>query len=146
MSFEEISVHSALIESIDDLRTPIASTDIEVTQLGSGRMQGHLTRATIGGIAFSVGCFSNSLRAAGVFDCTHTLIGVLQQPSDAVTDSGVQVLPGDVMWSSPGSDHDMRYFGRASFVGLLIRPQDIAAMMATEGWLGDETTWMQTAR
>jgi hypothetical protein len=39
------SVHSLLVESIDDLRMPISNADIEITSLG-GRVQGHLTRVS----------------------------------------------------------------------------------------------------
>ena len=146
MGSEQTSVHSTVIESIDDLRTPIASADIEITQLGPGRVQGHLTRASIGDVAFSMGSFSTSLRAAGVFDQTHTIVGVLLGSTDVVTDGGVEIRPGDVVWTPPAGDHDVRYAGQASFVGLSIRPREIAGLLAGENWLGDWTTWEHSAR
>lgn len=75
MGVGRTSIQPVLIESIDDLRTPIANSDIEITQLGTGRLRGHLMRGEIGDVAFSLGSFSTELRAAGVFSRTHTTIG-----------------------------------------------------------------------
>lgn len=146
MHRENVPVQSVRIESIDDLRSPIANSDIEITQLGTGRLRGHLMRGEIGEVAFSLGSFSNELRAAGVFSRTHTTIGVLLENSHNSIVWGVEVEPGGIMWTPPGGDHDIRYSGQASFAGLSIRPEELAALLAGENRLGDLTTWTRMAR
>src|SRR5689334_13374964 len=109
---------SIAVSSIDDLRTPVDGTDCEIVQLGSGRLAGRLTRASIGDVAFSLGSFSLPIRTSGVLSETRLTIGTLLRCAKQVKGWSGTLHPGSIIIFPPGADHYTVYSGSASFAGL----------------------------
>ena len=59
---DDFAVHTALVNSIDHLRQPIADADIEIVQLGRGQLNGSLTKVILPTLAYSKTDFSLPLR------------------------------------------------------------------------------------
>jgi hypothetical protein len=123
------SFHSLAIESIDDLRRPVDGAECEIVQIGSGHISGHLTRASVDDLAFSIGSFSLPIRAAGVFSRTRLTIGALLRSSDTVRGWPGDLHPGSISIVPPGADHCNVYSGSASFAGLSVDSIDLAMIV-----------------
>ncbi|GAA0021918.1 hypothetical protein [Bradyrhizobium sp. B024] len=104
-----MDVHSERIDSIENLKTPIGRSQIEIVQLGRGRISGEILRGQIKDIAFSRGHFSLPVRATGVFSHDKLVIGTLLNCSGASRSLTEPVFNGDVLVHPPGIEHDRLY-------------------------------------
>ena len=140
-NYEPVSFRSLAVDSVDVLRTPIGGADIEVIQLGPGRLSGRLTHGSIGDLSFSKGTFSLPIRASGAFSKTNVTIGVLLNCSGSARSWTGAFVAGDTLVTPAGADHDSIYTGAASFAGLSLAPSDLAAMFAGEAHLSEPRYW-----
>jgi AraC-like DNA-binding protein len=132
---------TSAIDSIDELRVPVDGTDIEIVQLGRGRLSGQLDRATIGDVAFSKGSFSLPLCATGVLSSTHLTIGVLLGCSGTARSSSGVAHVGDIFINPAGVDHHNVYTGGARFAALLLDPLEMSKVCAGQRALSDPEFW-----
>ena len=140
------SFRSVAISSIDDLRTPVDGTDCKIVQLGSGRLAGRLTRASIGDVAFSLGSFSLPIRATGVLSETRLTIGALLRCAKEVKGWSGRLHPGSIIAFPPGTDHYTVYSGSASFAALSLDSIELAMVLGHECELSDPDYWSRACR
>lgn len=134
-------VRSERLDSIADLKNPIGNSQIEIVQLGRGRISGEILHGRIKDIAISRGNFSLPVRATGVFSRDKLVIGALLNCSGASRSLATPVMSGDVLVHPPGSEHDRLYEGAAHFAGLMCDPAELSKLFATEQELSDPGFW-----
>jgi AraC family ethanolamine operon transcriptional activator len=134
-------VRSEHFESIESLKNPIGGSQIEIVQLGRGRMSGEIMRGQINDIAFSRGHFSLPVRATGVFSRDKIVVGVLLSCSGSSRSLADPVDPGDVLVHPAGSEHDRLYEGAATFAGMMCDPADLPGFFVAEGEGADPRFW-----
>jgi AraC-like DNA-binding protein len=137
------SYESLALDSIDELRTPVLGTDCQITQLGSGRLKGRLTRASVGDVTFSIGSFSLPIRATGVLSQTRLTIGTLLRASDSVRGWWGPIDPGTIFIIPANVDHYNVYSGGASFAGMSLDCIELSMILGNEGPLSDPDFWSQ---
>lgn len=136
-----LSVRSDSFESIENLKNPVGSSQIEIVQLGRGSFAGEIIRGQIDDIAFSRGCFSLPMRATGVFSRDKIVVGALLSCSGASRSLAEPVVPGDVLIHPAGSEHDRLYEGAANFAGLMCDPAILPHIFAAEHKASDPAFW-----
>lgn len=131
---DEAHLHarSERFESIEQLKNPISNAQIEVVQLGRGRIAGEIMHGRIDDFSFSRGYFSLPVRATGIFSRDKIVIGSVLGCSGASRSFAEPVIPGDVLVHPAGSDHDRLYEGAATFAGLMCDPAELAGVFAGE--------------
>ena len=141
ISERSCSLSSTVVDSIDGLSEPVDGAKTEIVQLGSGRLAGRLTRATIGEVSFSKGSFSLPICASGVFSQTRLTIGVLLRcPTPMKARQGAGRCT-DIFMHPAGFDHYSVYTGSACFAGLCIDTIDMAMIFDGEESLSDPAFW-----
>lgn len=128
-------------ESIEALGNPIDKSQIEIVQLGRGRMSGEILRGHIEDVAFSKGAFSLPIRATGVFSRDKMVVGAVLGCSGPSRSLGEAVVAGDVLVYPAGSEHDRVYEGSATFAGLACEPSVVSTFFASEPDLSDPEFW-----
>nr|WP_249782450.1 MULTISPECIES: helix-turn-helix domain-containing protein [unclassified Bradyrhizobium] len=127
--------------SIENLKNPIGNSQIEIVQLGRGRLSGEILHGRIEDIAFSRGQFSLGVRATGVFSPDKVVVGTLLSCSGGSRSLGDAVFPGDVLMHPPGAEHDRLYEGAARFAGVMCDPAEISDLFAAEEQVSDPEFW-----
>lgn len=143
MGEERFSVQTALINSIDHLRQPIADADVEIVQLGRGQLNGSLTKAIFPALAFSKTDFTLPLRSCGILGTANLTICMLLGSDGRSASWGRTLHHGDVFFSAPGRNFDAVWGERSEVAGISIEPETIASMFAGEPALGDINFWLQ---
>jgi AraC family ethanolamine operon transcriptional activator len=136
-----VSFCSTVVDSIDALRTPIGNSDIEVVQLGQGRLSGRITRVSLGDVSFSRGAFSLPIRATGIFSRTAVTIAVLLKCSGEAKNWLGVFHPGDMSITPPGFDHYSTYTGAAAFACLSLEPSALRRIFVGEDRMSDPAFW-----
>lgn len=134
-------VRSERLDSIETLTNPIGNSQIEIVQLGRGRLSGELLHGRIEDVAFSRGQFSLSVRATGVFSPDKIVVGILLACVGGSRSLGDPVVPGDVLMHPPGAEHDRLYEGAARFAGVMCDPAEIFDLFAAEEQVSDPEFW-----
>jgi AraC-like DNA-binding protein len=134
-------VRSEHFESIESLKNPIGSSQIEIVQLGRGQFSGKILHGQIDDIAFSRGRFSLPMRATGVFSRDKLVIGALLNCTGASRSLAEPVVPGDVLVHPAGSEHERLYEGAADFAGLMCDPAVLPNVFAAEAKASDPGFW-----
>ena len=137
------SVHTVAIDSIDCLRQPISDADVDIVQLGRGQLQGSLTKAVFGDLAFSKTDFSLPLRTCGLLGSANLTICMLLGSAGRSTSWAHELDEGDIFFSAPGLNFDAVFGERSNVAGISITPQHIASMFAGEPMLSDVGFWTQ---
>ncbi|MBR0846556.1 helix-turn-helix domain-containing protein [Bradyrhizobium diazoefficiens] len=132
---------SERFESIEELKNPISNSEVDIVQLGRGRISGEIMRGQIDDIAFSRGHFSLPLRATGVFSRDKLVIATLLSCSGASRNLAEPVSPGDVLIHPAGSEHDRIYEGPAAFAGVMCDPAELPALFAPGQQPSDLAFW-----
>lgn len=138
-----LNVRSERLDSIEELTNPIGNTNIEIVQLGRGRVSGEITRGQIDNVAFSRGHFSVPVRATGVFSRDKLVVGTLLGCSGESRSLTEPVAPGDVIVHPPGGEHDRYYGGPARFAGLMCDPGELPGFFAAEDCMSDPGFWLK---
>jgi AraC-like DNA-binding protein len=120
------------INSFEELGGAVQGADIEVLQLGRGRLRGYLTHMSVGGMPFSVGSFSVGVRTRGVLSNDRVTIGMLTANTNRVTQWSREMHPADIVVIPPGDDHDARFHGGASYAVISLDQAEIEATLGTE--------------
>ena len=136
-----LHVRSEHFESIENLKNPIGSSQIEIVQLGRGQFSGKILHGQIDDIAFSRGRFSLPMRATGVFSRDKLVIGALLNCTGASRSLAEPVVPGDVLVHPAGSEHERLYEGAANFAGLMCDPAVLPHVFAAEAKASDPGFW-----
>jgi AraC-like DNA-binding protein len=130
-------VDTRSINSFEELGDAVQGSQIEVLQLGRGRLRGYLTHMSVGGMPFSVGSFSVGVRTRGVLSDDRVTIGMLTGCTNRVTQWSREMHPADILVIPPGDDHDARFHGGASYAVISLDQAEIAANLGTELRLGE---------
>jgi AraC-like DNA-binding protein len=138
---EHISVQTRSIDSFEEIDGAIRGAHIEAVQLERGRLRGHLTHMSVGGLPVATGAFSVGLRARGVLSCDRVTIAMLTGATGRVTQWSYETHPADALVMPVGADHDARFYGGASYAVISLDQSDIDAAFATEPRLRDLGTW-----
>jgi AraC family ethanolamine operon transcriptional activator len=136
-----LRIRSEHFESIENLKNPIGSSQIEIVQLGRGRFSGEILHGQIDDIAFSRGRFSLPMRATGVFSSDKLVIGMLLSCTGASRSLSEPVVPGDVLVHPAGSEHERLYEGAANFAGLMCDPAVLPHVFAAEDEASNPEFW-----
>jgi AraC-like DNA-binding protein len=131
------SVETRDIDSFEELSDAVQGAQIEVLQLGRGRLRGHLTHMLVGGMPLSVGAFSVGVRTRGVLSDGRVTIGMLTGCTNRVTHWSNEMHPADILVIPPGTAHDGRYHGGASYAAISLDEADIASVFGAEPRLGE---------
>ena len=131
------SVASRGIDSFEELSDAVQGAQIEVLQLQRGRLRGHLTHMLVGGMPLSVGAFSVGVRTRGVLSDDRVTIGMLTGCTNRVTHWSNEMRPADILVIPPGTAHDGRYHGGASYAAISLDEADIASVFGAEPRLGE---------
>ncbi|MDQ8730193.1 helix-turn-helix domain-containing protein [Bradyrhizobium sp. LHD-71] len=123
------------------MRRLIADAEVEIVQLGRGRLDGSLTKATFPQLAFSRTDFSLPLRTSGILGTTNLTICMLLDSQGRSTSWARELRSGDVFVAAPGDNLDAVWGERSAMAGISISPQDIASMFAGEPVLSDVDYW-----
>ncbi|UGY04314.1 AraC family transcriptional regulator [Bradyrhizobium quebecense] len=129
------------VDSIEALGNPIDKSQIEIVQLGRGRMCGEILRGQIDDVAFSKGAFSLPARATGVFSAEKMVFGAVLGCAGPSRSLGEAVVAGDLLVYPAGGEHDRVYEGSATFAGLACAPSVISTFFASEPELADPEFW-----
>lgn len=143
MDEHSVSVRTALINSIDHLRQPIADADIEIVQIGRGQLQGSLTKVVFPTLAYSKADFSLPLRTSGILGTQNLTICMLLESDGRSASWGHELRRGDVFFSAPGRNFDAVFGPRSDLAGISIAPATVAAAFAGEGAFADIGFWLQ---
>ncbi len=138
---EHISVQTRSIDSFEEIDDSIRGAHIETVQLERGRLRGHLTHMSVGGLPVAAGAFSIGLRARGVLSDDRVTIAVLTGATGRVTQWSYETRPADVLVMPAGVDHDARFYSGASYAVISLDQADIDAAFATEPRLRELGTW-----
>ena len=130
-------VDTRSINGFEELGDAVQGAQIEVLQLGRGRLRGYLTHMSVGGMPFSVGSFSVGVRTRGVLSDDRVTIGMLTGCTNRVTQWSREMHPADILVIPPGDDHDARFHGGASYAVISLDHAEIAANLGTELRLGE---------
>jgi AraC family ethanolamine operon transcriptional activator len=136
-----LHVRSEHLDSIENLKNPIGNSQIEIVQLGRGRISGEILHGQIKDIAFSRGHFSLPVRATGVFSRDKVVVGALLNCTGASRSLTEPVISGDVLVHPPASEHDRLYEGAAHFAGLMCDPAELSYLFAAEQKVSDPEFW-----
>ena len=131
------SVATRDIDSFEELSDAVQGAQIEVLQLGRGRLRGYLTHMLVGGMPLSVGAFSVGVRTRGILSDDRVTIGMLTGCTNRVTHWSHEMHPADILVIPPGAAHDGRYHGGASYAAISLDEADIASVLDTEPRLGE---------
>ena len=131
------SVTARDIDSFEELSDAVQGAQIEVLQLGRGRLRGYLTHMLVGGMPLSVGAFSVGVRTRGVLSDDRVTIGMLTGCTNRVTHWSHEMHPADILVIPPGAAHDGRYHGGASYAAISLDEADIASVLGAEPRLGE---------
>lgn len=143
MGTDNVSVHTALVNSIDHLRQPIADADIEIVQLGRGQLNGSLTKATFPTLAYSKTDFSLPLRTSGILGTQNLTICMLLGSEGRSSSWARELRQGDVFFSAPGRNFDAVFGAHSEVAGISITPEAIATMFSGEPMFADIEYWLQ---
>jgi AraC-like DNA-binding protein len=138
---EYISVQTRSIDSFEEIDDAIRGADIKVVQLERGRVRGHQTHMSVGGLPLATGAFSVGLRARGVLSDDRVTIAMLTGSSGRVTQWSYETHPADVLVMPVGIDHDARFYGGASYAVISLDQADIDAAFGTEPRLRELGAW-----
>jgi AraC-like DNA-binding protein len=131
------TVETRGINSFEELGDAVQGAQIEVLQLQRGRLRGHLTHMLVGGMPLSVGAFSVGVRTRGVLSDDRVTIGILTGCTNRVTHWSNEMRPADILVIPPGTAHDGRYHGGASYAAISLDEADIASVFGAEPRLGE---------
>lgn len=138
---DDVRLRSERFNSIEHLKNPIGNSQIEIVQLGRGRISGEILHGQIKDVAFSRGHFSLPVRATGAFSRDKIVIATLLACSGVSRSLGDPVVPGDVLMHPPGAEHDRLYEGAARFAGVMCEPAEILDLFAAEQQVSDPEFW-----
>ncbi|MEI9922286.1 MAG: helix-turn-helix domain-containing protein [Bradyrhizobium sp.] len=127
-----ISVQTRSIDSFKEIDDSIRGAHIETVQLERGRLRGHMTHMSVGGLPVATGAFSVGLRARGVLSDDRVTIAVLTGATSRVTQWSYETHPADVLVTPAGVDHDARFYGGASYAVISLDQADLDGAFATE--------------
>jgi AraC-like DNA-binding protein len=131
------TVETRGINSFEELSDAVQGAQIEVLQLQRGRLRGHLTHMLVGGMPLSVGAFSVGVRTRGILSDDRVTIGMLTGCTNRVTHWSNEMRPADILVIPPGTAHDGRYHGGASYAAISLDEADIASVFGAEPRLGE---------
>jgi AraC family ethanolamine operon transcriptional activator len=140
---DNVSVQTALVNSIDHLRQPIADADVEIVQLGRGQLNGSLTKVVFPTLAYSKTDFSLPLRTSGILGTQNLTICMLLGSDGRSSSWARELSRGDVFFSAPGRNFDAVFGERSEVAGISMTPEAIAAMFAGEPMFADVGYWLQ---
>ena len=138
---EHISVQTRSIDSFEEIDDAIRGAHIETVQLERGRLRGHMTHMSVGGLPVATGAFSVGLRARGVLSDDRVTIAMLTGSTGRVTEWSYETHPADALVMPVGVDHDARFYGGASYAVISLDQADIDATFGTEPRLRDLSAW-----
>jgi AraC-like DNA-binding protein len=130
-------VDTRSINSFEELGDAVQGAQIDVLQLGRGRLRGYLTHMSVDGMPFSVGSFSVGVRTRGVLSNDRVTIGMLTGCTNRVTQWSREMRAADIVVIPPGDDHDARFHGGASYAVISLDQAEIDANLGTELRLGE---------
>lgn len=134
---------STSVDGIDSLKQHVDGANSEIVQIGRGLLGGRITKASIGDTGFSLGSFSQPIRASGVMSSVRVIFGVLLACDGPVTTWSEDVISGDIFVIPPGFDHYDVYGGATQFAALSIDPIELAMLGDGSGPLSDPQFWMR---
>jgi AraC-like DNA-binding protein len=143
VSIDNVSVQTALVNSIDHLRQPIADADIEIVQIGRGQLNGSLTKAIFPALAYSKTDFSLPLRTSGILGTQNLTICMLLGSEGRSASWARELHQGDVFFSAPGRNFDAVFGAHSEVAGISMTPEAIATMFAGEPEFADVGYWQQ---
>jgi len=132
------AVHETRVDSFEQLRAATPTSSSDIIQIEAGRMRGRLKHASLAGLSLGFGHFSHGLISRGVYSKDRVTIGFL---FEGRTRRAGPI--GMVRTWSPGTEHQRRYHGGASFGGISVSPDDLSHTFGPDSRLGDPAAWQR---
>ncbi|MBR0900927.1 AraC family transcriptional regulator [Bradyrhizobium tropiciagri] len=89
-----------------------------------------------------VGGFTVGLRSCGVFSGKRLTLVLPFGFTEKVRCGPFDASPGGIYFCPPGAEHDIAYFGRASYAAISVDPGDLATVLGGEPRLSDPEFWI----
>lgn len=134
------------IKGVEDLRETIWRSNHDFTQLGHGRLNGHVVHILLGEVAFSFGHFDKSGRIRGYMAPDTITFGTFLSQAGPSYHWGVEAKPGDIAIFSVGCEKDIYLKGGVSYAAVtipaaylvklahIVKPKTIARMHSPLLW------------
>lgn len=130
------------VDSFEQLRAATPTSSSDIIQVEAGQMRGRLKHATLAGLSIGAGTFSRGLISRGVYSNRRVTIGLLFESRARRTDMGR--LWNIRVWA-PGTEHQSRYVGGASFGALSVSTEDLASFYGPESRCSDPSFWRENS-
>jgi len=125
----------------EDLREITRGSDVEVTQLKPGKLQGSIRHIGIGNLGISVGEFSSEIRSKGPLHRENVVLGTHLASSGSALHWWEETRPGDVAIFPPSVDADAIYGGGADHMVISMALPELSLLLGSEGRLADPAFW-----
>ena len=141
MQNQSWSIETVAIDGPEDLREITRGSDVVVTQLKPGKLQGRIRHIGLGSLGISVGQFSSEIRSTGPLHRERVVLGTLLSRVGRASMWWEETRPGDVGIFPPGVAADAIYGGGASYAVVSVDPPELSSMLGTEGRVADPALW-----
>lgn len=138
-----LSMQTACVESVVDLREATRGADLEMVQLRAGKQQGSLTHISIPGVSVSLCDFTIEVRARGILDPSKFILGMILASARHALFWGEDTSPGNLVTFPPGIEADAIYGSGSSYAAIAIDPSELASLFSSEGGLADPAVWIK---
>jgi AraC-like DNA-binding protein len=138
-----IAVSRCSLHSFEGLHEAIHGSNVEVMQLGRGKLSGSLSHVGIGDFSLSVGSFSVGVRAQRVATDDNLIVGMLLGAKDRVTHWSFDMRPADVLVMPPCTEHDSVFHGAAAYAAIRFDLSEVASLFKGEPRLSDPAAWLE---
>jgi AraC family ethanolamine operon transcriptional activator len=129
------------INGPEDLREITRGSDVEVTQLKPGKLQGSIRHIGIENLGISVGEFSSEIRSKGPLHRENVVLGTHLASAGRALHWWEETRPGDVAIFPPRVDADAIYGGGADYMVISIALPELSLLLGSEGRLSDPAFW-----
>lgn len=141
-SADLLSMREMRVDSFEQLRAATPTSRSEIIQVEAGRMVGSLKHATVGDVSLGFGSFSRGLISRGVYSDDRVTIGFLLEGR---WDRGHGGRIGNVRVWAPGTEHERRHRGGASFGAISVSIDDLSCFFGQDSRFADPFTWRKSS-
>jgi AraC-like DNA-binding protein len=133
-----LSVRELNVDSFEQLAAATPTSRSEIIQVDAGRMRGRLKHAAVAGLSLGFGSFSRGLISREIYSDDRVTIGFLFDGRTDAKDAGI--MENIRAWA-PGTEHERRHGGSASFGAISASIEDLSGFFGRSSRLPDPLFW-----